>query len=779
MLVDVFPGQGSQFKGMGRDLFSGFPEVTAVADRVLGYSIADLCVNDPKNLLGQTEYTQPAMYVVNALTAMGEQKRQQAQPAFAAGHSLGEYNALLAADVFDFETGLRLVRERAALMARVSSGGMAAVIGLKVSQIEETLERNRLHDLDIANLNCCDQIVLSGPRESIAGAKKTFESAGATMFLVLNVSAAFHSRYMKPISQQFGRVLESVELRAPKLPVISNAEAKPYTRETAKSLLANQISSPVRWTESVQYLLANGAENFRELGPGNVLTRLVQNIRRTNEAGMNGTAPAAMTAAAASGTTVTRVAAPTIVKSEAMAPVRAPLTTGQGLGSREFKLDYGVDYAYVAGAMYKGIASKELVIRMGKAGMLSFLGTGGMRMDEIESDLVAIQAALGPNRAYGMNLLCNLIQPELEDRTVDLFLKHGVRNVEAAAYMQMTPSLVRFRLKNIRKDSSGRIQPQQRIIGKVSRPEVAEVFLSPAPARILQRLVSAGALTEMEAELGQKVPVAEDICVEADSGGHTDQGRITALVPVMVRLRDQIRSRYGFEVRSRVGAAGGIGTPEAAAAAFLLGADFILTGSINQCTVEAGTSNAVKDMLQEMEVQDTAYCPAGDMFEIGAKIQVFRKGLFFPARANKLYDLYRTYNSLDEIDSNTKRQIEEKYFRRSFAEVWAETRTYLEENKPDEIVKAEQSPKHKMALIFRWYFVHTSRLAMDGDLDYKVDFQIHCGPALGAFNQYVKGTRFERWQDRHVDEIGKHLMAETAKYLEQRLRLLTDESETQ
>jgi trans-AT polyketide synthase, acyltransferase and oxidoreductase domains len=446
--------------------------------------------------------------------------------------------------------------------------------------------------------------------------------------------------------------------------------------------------------------------------------------------------------------------------------------SAERLGSNEFRKDYGLDYAYVAGAMYKGIASKELVIRMATARMLSFLGTGGMRMEEIENNIVAIQGALDANRSYGMNLLCNLIQPELEDRTVDLYLKHGIRNVEAAAYIQMTPSLARFRLKNIRTDSSGRIQPQQRILGKVSRPEIAQAFLSPPSASILQRLVSSGALTETEAGLGEKIPIADDICVEADSGGHTDQGHLTTLLPAMVRLRDEICTRYRFDKRQRVGAAGGIGTPEAAASAFLLGADFILTGSINQCTVEAGTSNVVKDMLQDMNVQDTAYCPAGDMFEIGAKIQVFRKGLFFPARANKLFELYRHCDSIDDLDANSKRQLREKYFHRSLEEVWAETKAYCEKNKPDELTKAEQNPKHKMALIFRSYFVHTSRWALEGALDHKVDFQIHCGPALGAFNQLIKATRFEKWQDRHVDEIGKYLMRETATYIEQRFHTL-------
>ena len=756
MLVNVFPGQGSQYKGMGRDWFEEFPDYTAAADRILGYSIRDLCLSDRENRLRETQYTQPAMYVVNALAAMHAKRAGAAPAQYLAGHSLGEYNALLAAEVFDFETGLRLVRERASLMAQASPGGMAAVIGLDYRKIEETLTRNGFGDIDIANVNSPSEIVISGPKERIAAAKSAFENASCRMYVVLNVSAAFHSRYMRPASERFTKFLKSFRFRPPVTPVISNVEAKPYTAERVGELLSAQISRPVRWCDSMQYLLSLGAVEIQEIGPGKVLTKLADTIRKTAPPANGATAPL-------NG----QVASPALETVSARPAARACITA-QSLGSAEFKKDYGIEYAYLSGAMYKGIASRQLVIRMGKAGMMGFLGTGGMRLNEIEDNLHNIQNALAPTQSYGMNLLCNLVQPEMEDRTVDIYLARGVRNVEAAAYMQMTPSLVRFRLKNIRTAPSGQIEPVQRIVAKVSRPEVAEVFLSPPPARILQRLISEGKLTETEARLGERTPVADDICVEADSGGHTDQGHLISLVPSMIRLREEIAKRHGFERHARIGAAGGIGTPESAGAAFLMGADFVLTGSINQCTVEAGTSDAVKDMLQEMNVQDTAYCPAGDMFEIGAKIQVFKKGLFFPARANKLYDLYRNFNSLEEIDENTKRQIQEKYFRRSFDEVWAETKRYLQDNKSDELAQAEQNPKRKMALIFRWYFVHTSRLALEGMVDQKVDFQIHCGRSLGAFNQWVKGTKFEKWRDRHVDEIGKHLMEQTALYLEQR-----------
>jgi trans-AT polyketide synthase/acyltransferase/oxidoreductase domain-containing protein len=241
----------------------------------------------------------------------------------------------------------------------------------------------------------------------------------------------------------------------------------------------------------------------------------------------------------------------------------------------------------------------------------------------------------------------------------------------------------------------------------------------------------------------------------------------------MLGLRDKAARQYNYSAPVSVGAAGGIGTPEAIAAAFILGADFVLTGSINQCTVEAGTSKTVKDLLQEANVQDMDIVPAGDMFELGAKIQVFKKGLLFPARAKKLYDLYRQYDSLEQLDEQTRAQLEKRYFKRSFTDVFAETKEHYLRVAPEAIARAERVPKQKMALVFRWYFTHTNRLALSGDPAEKVDFQIHCGPALGAFNQWAKGTDLENWRNRHVDEIGRRLMLAAAKLLGSRFRTLS------
>jgi len=443
------------------------------------------------------------------------------------------------------------------------------------------------------------------------------------------------------------------------------------------------------------------------------------------------------------------------------------------LGNAEFKQEYGVQYAYLSGAMYRGTASKELVVAMGNAGMLGFLGVGGLKLDQVEQDIHYIQNELSNGQAYGMNLLCDLMHPEEEMKTVELYLRLGVKTVEAAAFLTITPALVYYRLKGLREDSDGNMVCDHNIIAKVSRPEVAQAFMSPAPSSIVRQLLADNKISQAQAQWSESLPMSGDICVEADSGGHTDQGVAAVLLPTMQNLRKAIMTQFNYPKAIRIGLAGGIGTPQAAAAAFVMEADFILTGSINQCTVEAGTSNAVKDMLQDMNIQDTDYAPAGDMFELGAKVQVLKKGVFFPVRANKLFMLYSHYGSLDEIPQKIQSQIQNQYFQKSFDEIWQETCDYYRKTGRAEIPeKALRHPKGKMAMVFRWYFMQSSRLAFAGDVDNRTDFQVHTGPALGAFNQWVKGTDLESWRDRYVSNIGKLLMLETAQLLDKRFQIL-------
>ncbi len=779
MQAILFPGQGSQFKGMGKALFPQNKSLTKSASAILGYSIEELCLSDPHNQLGQTDFTQPALFVVNAMSFMAKQSQHEAIDSFA-GHSLGEYNALFAAGAFDFETGMKLVQKRGQLMAQAKGGGMLAVLQTSVEAIHIFLREHHLTALDIANYNTPTQTILSGPKEAIAKAVHLMGEQNIRC-MPLNVSAPFHSRYMMDAMAEFETFVAQFQFAPLKVPVIANVTARPYTNTTIASLLTRQIASSVRWTESVRYLMGQAALRnqpltIQEMGDHSVLSKMVVEIQKSQSSLLVPTESSADIAPVS-------LAASDMPQFDA-APAVRPVTdssmngnqaskieiTPESLGSAEFRKDYGIKYAYLSGAMYRGIASKELVVAMGKAGLLGFLGTGGMSVAEIQQDLAFIQSQLTSGQSYGMNLLCNLERPEMEMATVELFLQQGVRCVEASAFMQMTPALVLYRLRGLSKNAAGKVDCTNRIIGKISRPEVAEHFMSPAPERIVSRLREEGRITVEQAALAKCVPMSDDICVEADSGGHTDQGVSTVLLPAMQNLRSVVVARHAYEKSPRIGLAGGIGTPSAVAAAFIMGADFVLTGSINQCTVESGASSVMKDILQDMNVQDTDYAPAGDMFEIGARVQVLKKGVFFPARANKLYALYTQYNGLDDIPEKIKAQIEDKYFKRSFASIWDETRQYwASKGRQHEIDQTEANPKRKMAWVFRWYFRHSAMVARKGDESQRVDFQIHTGPALGAFNQLVKGTALESWKNRHVDQIALMLMHEAAVLLTQRL----------
>jgi trans-AT polyketide synthase/acyltransferase/oxidoreductase domain-containing protein len=769
MITWVFPGQGSQEKGMGATLFDEFADLTAQADEILGYSIKTLCLENPNRQLNQTQYTQPALYVVNALTYFKKLKEANKQPDFVAGHSLGEYNALLAAGGVDFATGLKLVQKRGQLMSQASGGGMAAVINCPNDKLKAILTENGLTGIDIANYNSPSQIVIAGHKDDINRVYEIFELMEEIRCVVLNVSAAFHSRYMRDAQQEFEQFLNRFEFAELKIPIISNVTARPYQQTEIAANLAKQMTHSVNWVDSIRYLMGQREMEFEEVGPGNVLTKLVAKIQKEAEP-LVVAEPKVKLASVQTPSTPTKTSP---IQKQQPTTISKSVITAESLGNQTFKQDYNLKYAYVTGAMVKGIASKELVVKIGKAGMMGFFGTGGLKLPQIEEAIRFIQTELKEGQAYGINFLHNSGEPQQEEKTIDLFMKLGVKQIDAAAFMQITPALVKYRLKGFKRDRNGNILATHKLMAKISRPEVAQVFLSPAPERLVNKLLEANQISTEQAQLAKEMPMADDLCVEADSGGHTDMGIMPVLLPTIIRQRDELMAQYRYAKPVRVGAAGGIGTPESAATAFILGADFIMTGSINQCTVEAGTSDAVKDILQQLNVQDTDYAPAGDMFELGAKVQVVRKGVFFPARANKLYDLYRHYNSLDEIDDKTKKQIQDKYFRRSFDEVYAETKAYYSSKAmPEEIEKAERNPKHKMALIFKWYFVHSGRLAMQGSTEQKVDYQIHCGPAMGAFNQWVKGTALENWRNRHVDEIAEKLMHGTAELLNQRFKML-------
>jgi malonyl CoA-acyl carrier protein transacylase len=285
MIAFLFPGQGSQRRGMGQGLFDEVPEYAAIetqVDAIVGYSMRKQCLEDADNRLKETQFTQPCLYVVNALHYY-KSISQGAHPAYLAGHSLGEYNALHAAGVFDFLTGLRLVKKRGELMSQAKNGTMGAVIGMSAGMISKVIQENGLASIDVANFNSPSQTVISGPASDLSRVGPLFEKAGARMYMALPVSAAFHSRYMADAAKAFADFLAPMSFTAPKTPVIGNVTARPYptdnVSDAVKSMLVNQITKSVQWDRSIRFLIDQGVTDFRETGPGNVLTKSVQQIQ--------------------------------------------------------------------------------------------------------------------------------------------------------------------------------------------------------------------------------------------------------------------------------------------------------------------------------------------------------------------------------------------------------------------------------------------------------------------------------------------------------------------
>ncbi|PLX81296.1 MAG: 2-nitropropane dioxygenase [Desulfuromonas sp.] len=427
------------------------------------------------------------------------------------------------------------------------------------------------------------------------------------------------------------------------------------------------------------------------------------------------------------------------------------------LGDQEFCLAHGLSYPYVGGSMAKGISSVAMVEALGREGMLGFFGAAGLLPDQVETAIDQLQTSL-ENALFGCNLIHSPHEPELEEALVDLFLRRGIHLIEASAFLDLTPALVRYRTHGIHRDQTGQIVTPNRIIAKVSREEVAAKFMAPSPDKVLGELVNRGVLSAEQAALAAQVPMAEDITAEADSGGHTDNRPALALLPTIQSQRFHVQQQYGYRQPLRVGLGGGIGTPAAAAAAFAMGADYLVTGTFNQACIESGSSDPVRQLLAETRQADVTMAPSGDMFEMGVTVQVIKRGTMFPMRAARLYELYRSCSSLDDIPAAERQKLEKTVFQKSLNEVWDETRRYFLDRNPDQVRKAEQDQKHKMALVFRWYLGQSPVWANQGLPERRLDYQVWCGPAMGAFNEWVKGSFLEPLDQRRVATVALNIL---------------------
>jgi len=434
-------------------------------------------------------------------------------------------------------------------------------------------------------------------------------------------------------------------------------------------------------------------------------------------------------------------------------------------GSRAFLDTHRLRMAYVTGAMAGGIASVDLVVDMAQAGGLGFFGAGALSLPAIAAAIEELARRLPSGESFGMNLLHNYYDEAAEWATVELYLARGIVRVEAAAFVAMSAPLVYYRAKGIHRATDGRVVVPHHVFAKVSRAEVAAQFLAPPPAPLLAELVAAGKLTAEEAALAATVPMANELTCEADSGGHTDRRPLSVLLPMMLHEREQASERHGYAARGidiRLGAAGGIGEPLSVHAAFAMGADYIVTGTINQACRQAGTAPAVRQLLAEASMADVAMCPASDMFEMGGRVQVLKRGTMYPQRAQRLYELYKTYPSFDAIPAPERDKVERQILRRPFAEIWRDTERYWVERQPEEAERARHDEKHRMALCFRWYLGMSSRWARLGEAPRQADYQIWCGPAIGGLNRWTRGTSLERPEQRDAPALARALLTGAA-----------------
>ncbi|MGB5985599.1 MAG: PfaD family polyunsaturated fatty acid/polyketide biosynthesis protein [Desulfobacterales bacterium] len=430
----------------------------------------------------------------------------------------------------------------------------------------------------------------------------------------------------------------------------------------------------------------------------------------------------------------------------------APALSPESLGEPSFKAAHGLKYAYLAGAMANGITSVAMVAAMARAGMLGVFGSAGMAPAQVEAAIEALQEEI-PNGPLGFNLIHSPFDPQLEMALVDLYLRRGIRRISASAYINLTLPLVYYRLKGIHRDATGQVVCPNRLIAKISRIEVAQRFLSPPPPKMVAQLRQQNYISEGEAQLAGEIPMADDLTAEADSGGHTDNRPALALLPTLLALRDQLQEAYGYRRRPCVGLGGGIATPQAAAAAFAMGAAFVVVGTVNQSCLESGTSARVRQLLAAARQGDVTMAPSADMFELGVKVQVLKRGTMFPLRAHKLYDLYHRYDAFEQIPADQRQIVERDIFQADFHHVWRETQAFFSQRDPRQIERAQGDLKHRMALVFRSYLGQSSKWAQAGDPQRQMDYQVWCGPAMGAFNQWVQGSFLEDLAQRTVTVV--------------------------
>lgn len=726
MNIYFFPGQGSQFIGMGEALFDEFPDMTAKAEKILGYSLKDICLKDLNNNLNDTQFTQPVLYTVNAMYYHHLLKKTNQKPDFLIGNSLGEYNALYAAGVMSFEEGLRLVKIRGKLMGEVNGGSMAAVIGLTAEKIDDILSRERLSDtIQISNRNTRLQNVISGLPESIDKIIPVLVEEGAKKTVKLQVSGAFHSVYMKPAEEAFARELDKAGLMDPVYTVISNRYGRPYELQNMKQTLLEQMSHPVLLEQSIRYALMHGAEEFFESGPGKTMTNMVAAIKREMESETE--------------------------------KYKDKITKVNGLGSLSFKEEYQTDIAYAAGGIRDGISSVSMIKKLADSNILGFLGTKGLDIHKIKG-LLESAFNMVEHEKIGVHVACDVLKPENNNQQLKLMIDKDIRRLQISGYQKPDEWIYEYRIRNIQYSEKHKVESPYKLLVCVNNLKAAEEFLKPIKKDYIKKLIELKKLTQIEAEMADSLPVCDDICIENTGMGAGGFGWISSIK----KLNERIGQSSSLRKEVRVGICGGIGNPQMLALAFFAGADFIMTDTINQCTVEAETSAHVKDLLQSAKENDFTFAPADDLFEFGERISVLKRGTLYPARAQKVYDIYSKYASVEEISKADTKLLTEKYFGIKLSEMYQRIMKTVSE---EERKLISEQPKYKLGLIMKGYLQECFHQAQAGEKESEINYGIAVERDMADINRWLQGTDIEHWDRRSIDVIAKRIMEEGEDYL--------------
>ncbi|MGV9764235.1 acyltransferase domain-containing protein [Micromonospora tulbaghiae] len=710
----VFPGQGSQHPGMGEGLLDRFPAECATAERIIGVPPARLCRDARGEYLGRTRYVQPAVFLVSVLAARAALADGRPPPEVVAGHSLGEYAALHLTGCLDFDSALSLVVRRGRLMESVTGGGMVAVLGLPLSRVTELLAE--IPDVDLANHNLPDQFVLAGSTAGVRAVVDAVRRLGTGRCVPLAVSVPAHSRFMAGAAEAFAVALRDVAPAPPSIPVVSNVTGSPHVPGEIPGMLLRHFVEPVRWWDTMCLLARSGVTEPVEVGPGEVLTKMWRRAAGSLPAPAPGGPLAVAAPVPPSGPVAPPgpVAAP-VARGHDPGPPPAAASRPRPAGSSGLRADYGIRYACLAGSSPFGVTSPAFLRRLSEAGQLGFFGAQGLAPAEIRAAL----AELRDVRRYGM------AWPSGGDERAlcDLYLAHDVRHVEVTGPLAVvSPQLVRFR------HGDG---PRQVL---VRAPDLATAvrFLRPADPATVRALAAAGHLDGASAGAAAREAVATDVAVERDAH---------ALVPVLVALRD--REAPG----TRIGVAG-VGTPAAVAAAFALGADFVVTTTVNQCTAEAATSDAAKDLLAALDVTDIREAPDPDLFELGGRSPVAHRGTLFAARAEELYRMFLRYDRLADVGPRRLAELERTHFGRPLDEVRAD------------LGVAGRDDRHVLASVCAAYCREATAAALRGTAGQRLNYRVPASTDVGAFNRLVAAEPLADWRARHAELVTERLLRE-------------------